>query len=1385
MDFDFNSVPSLPLPRNFAFTGYLINTNGLKETNIISGLNNESHIKANKLKALADVIYTNNVNIAHIVETHNYSPSNESSLNSSAVINSKPDTGSKGGTANIHVRHESIEDYNSINMSASKILINDQPVWLITAYFPPKCKEARSTICNVEYFIQKRPGQRMILAADFNSLEDDSYLNSGGTLAEYKTNSKDASINSFLNKWCFRDLFNKKHVTSNKEEHLTHWNWEYTRGKRIDRVYMNFEVLGEVVVSTIDHPWTDHKGVLYSFKSIDKMEPSQQEWVSIPKIALKVDRVVKALEPLVSKYIPFESQKLPNIVTKWDKMKKKALKIAHHEWKMHKKQKGNERRKAKREYIKSLHRLQVTDVSHPLREVFKELTLIKRDKWFIKLEESIWVSQKMKEEKEILYNGKTNKEFFKKEALTRKTIANMSVSDNPNDPKAPRTNDTKVIQDNFIKYYTELYKDKTIDMDVLNELLENMNLKLTEAHRESLGSRITATEVLKVLTWLPDTSPGRDGIPYAFWNLSPIDSANRLAKLANVLAANKSIPESMRQVIITTIPKVEDPYHTGLYRPISLLNTDYKIIARVWANRLGPILADIIGHHQRGFVPGRDGRENILNVQLIHDTMSWENLDGIFLFLDQEKAFDRVSHKTLNKVFKKFKWPKRFRKTVANMYKEDTTFASIITNGVLSDSTAPLNSGTRQGCPLSPLLFAIIADIFNQNIINNERFTGHYVGGRTTISAYADDTVVHIANQEDITIALTTLNKANAATGGKTNYGKSEAILTGYWKANPPTIPITITKCTKYLGMQVGDNSSQLEIMWKNIQTKIGKELRYWNTRCSSSIIDRVLIVKTMALSKIWYHASIVAPPITVINSIEKACVSFIWREGPSKISLKQLRLPKKEGGFNFWNLKAKIAAFHNIWIAKYIKNELNPILSNTIKYWTSKYQDATGMDICLWDSVNDHSINIVKTTGSRNMSAFQLAWANIIHRKPILQANNWVVYSNSEEAGMEYKDKTYNAMCKVAEVGDKSISVRWWDRYGPHYKRLHSSEGNNFWHLPIHKTYRVILTNNNPSVRIAKPEDLYIKTSKVKLAINDPMLWEAKPLKLDKFSPVFMKKYFNTYFYEAQLANTETLTKKINKWEVKYKINCLEAINSSFKSIVSSKIKGFIWLLLNHALPVKGRWFGEDKHLCSLCDQEETIKHALWNCNLGKKVMKVIVKECKYRDLNPALLNHFANVFKVWKNDINDICCQAITYIVMYQTWLTRNHLAFKDESLFLCPKRLANRCWNILETCIKAKIIELEIKKQWWTHQFEVLNIDEEKYLLNKGVIETAIKEYLKIMHPTMDSVWRDNEIDLTEDPFVNQQDFIIISPSQNDAKMDSRWRLLSTSPPPIEGE
>jgi hypothetical protein len=222
---------------------------------------------------------------------------------------------------------------------------------------------------------------------------------------------------------------------------------------------------------------------------------------------------------------------------------------------------------------------------------------------------------------------------------------------------------------------------------------------------------------------------------------------------------------------VVLIPKVDDPYHTGMYRPITLTNSDYKLVLRVWSARLGSILGVAVEEHQKGFIPNRDGRENVLTVQYCMDKLAKKKKGGI-VFLDLEKAFDRVSHEALHFLLEKFDFPEAFRTVVKAIYNESEITLTI--NGQASESIK-VHSGTKQGCPLSPLLFTIIGEVLSQML--KESLEGVELPNMDkAVAAYADDTAIICGGVEDLVKTGLILDKYEIATGMKKNTRKTEVV---------------------------------------------------------------------------------------------------------------------------------------------------------------------------------------------------------------------------------------------------------------------------------------------------------------------------------------------------------------------------------------------------------------------------------------------------------------------------------------------------------------------------------------------------------------------------------------------------------------------------------
>lgn len=147
-----------------------------------------------------------------------------------------------------------------------------------------------------------------------------------------------------------------------------------------------------------------------------------------------------------------------------------------------------------------------------------------------------------------------------------------------------------------------------------------------------------------------------------------------MAAVMNKVLELKEIPTTWREANITLIPKEEsDNNDPKNYRPISLLNLDYKIFAAIIAERLKRILQTLIAEEQAGFLPNRHINDNIRTyLDMIEYYDKKINKRVAFFFADAEKAFDNVNWDFMKTIIKKIDLGPKFGNAIEAIYSHQT-----------------------------------------------------------------------------------------------------------------------------------------------------------------------------------------------------------------------------------------------------------------------------------------------------------------------------------------------------------------------------------------------------------------------------------------------------------------------------------------------------------------------------------------------------------------------------------------------------------------------------------------------------------------------------------------------------------------------------------------
>ena len=552
--------------------------------------------------------------------------------------------------------------------------------------------------------------------------------------------------------------------------------------------------------------------------------------------------------------------------------------------------------------------------------------------------------------------------------------------------------DPKAAGKEISKYWRKLYAKQPHQPGHLaarNECLDLLRQgnQVQPPTAERCGAAIKHAEVRDVCNHLPTgKSSGPDRIPNKFYKVLSKYIAPILTKVYNECHATGSFPDDFASGWVTTMYKKNARSDPRNYRPITLLNGDYKILMRILAIRMNEAVRQFVSPQQNGFTPDSFLPENIMLLKLIQAYLDNEDSEAadeaFFLFLDMEKAFDRCSWEFLLDALPAVGFGPDFIAYIKLMYSETRPpNRTLLINGYLADPF-PITAGVAQGCPLSPLLFLLITEPLTRLFQKDTQLKGVTIDGiRHLISQYADDTTL-ILQRTDADRAQALLKKWEKATAMHENEPKREGLLLGSLRTNPQNAPNIVRRWTpdgesiRALGVPIGNDFSEVD-WWMGKYRQVKARVARWPSLRRLSVQGRNMLLQAVyyGMFRFWLYAMVL--PSSVIKLMEEDAKQILWAhvphlDGTAEGSARCRRWmreyvsykPVTKGGAGIMHWPSHCDAYYSTWIVRYLDPRRAPWKS--VMSWFIR-DDVIG-DAILLSSSPDRNRHDSLPTGARYM---------------------------------------------------------------------------------------------------------------------------------------------------------------------------------------------------------------------------------------------------------------------------------------------------------------------------------------------------------------------------------------------------------------------------------
>ena len=789
------------------------------------------------------------------------------------------------------------------------------------------------------------------------------------------------------------------------------------------------------------------------------------------------------------------------------------------------------------------------------------------------------------------------------------------------------------------KFYSKLYQKPTTTLPNFEDPIL-FPKTITDTERNSIEQPITKLELDTALKNMKNNkSPGLDGFSPEFFKVFWPQLGNFFLDCINDCFLKNKLTESQTVGLITCIPKSGKARNLiKNWRPITLLNTTYKLISSCLTNRLRPLLCRIISKEQKGFLENRSIADcTRLMYDLIFECQLKE-ISGLILLIDFEKAFNSISWEYIRDCLHRLNFGENLLKWI-KMFQENSK-SRVTLNGHLSEPFN-LQRGCRQGDPISPYLFIVCSEFLTLAINNNRNIEGITVLEKEHKgSQYADDTSLFLkANEKNLRNALQTLQWFYYKSGLKINESKTKVIRLGPIRETDRRFcrENNLDWVTSFTALGITYDVLNIEnITNYNIGLKIDeikKLMQAWTCR-NITPIGRITVLKSLILSKIIHILqSLPSPSTETLNILDKMNYNFIWKGKRHEVSKQTLCLDREQGGLNMINLKEFDMSLKLTWLRKLLTQ--NPDwLEFALNY---------KIDKIIWTGTNYHeSLKNVHNPFWNSVKLAFTAWYRVLNLNEQIDIEHQPIWGNNRIQMPLNHDLYNNNILFVKDLFTEQGLPRT-------KESLEHSIGKNIMFLTFHAICRSIPR---------QWKDHMLSETRISNLILPPLI---TLLTMDKKGTKNIRKAW-------KVGNKNIIPRGQEKWS--QELDNSQMIN--WKKIhtlpklckMNARTLFFQYQIIHRSLITNRKLFQfgiKDTDVCDNCNATETIAHLLFECINTNNLLWLqrILNSTIYLDCTDVLLGNL-------RNEPVTNCIILITKHEIYkQKWNRTNLTLYKLKTI------------------------------------------------------------------------------------------------------------------------